>query len=276
MRFHSFNLCASLMLSYQHGYHAGNFADVIKHFTLTRILDYLTRKDKALFYLETHSGKGVYDFTDKQAKKTEEYKEGIAKFWDNRNQLPKTFAPYLQTIEKMNPEGNLRYYPGSPYLAMQLLRKQDRLYCCELHNREFEALNALRHPGMNFFCSHSDGIESLQSLVPPPEKRGLIFIDPAYELKDEYKDIPRAIKAAYSKFSTGTYCLWYPIVDKKHTERLVREMSQINTKDYLHFEFTLKDTSKLGMIGCGLWIINPPYVLEAELKEALKEFKRFL
>lgn len=275
MRAHSLNLSASLMLSYQHGYHAGNFADVIKHVTLTRILDYLTRKDKALFYLDTHAGRGLYDFTDKQAKKTEEYKDGILKLWESRANLPETFAPYLQIIEKMNPNGKLRYYPGSPYLAMQLLRKQDRLYCCELHSREFESINALRHPGKNFFCSHSDGILSLNSLLPPPEKRGLIFIDPAYELKDEYKDIPRAIARAYSRFSTGTYCLWYPMVDKKFTQRLTKEMAIIDTKDYLHIEFSLTDTSKPGMFGCGLWIINPPYLLEAELKEAVTQCKRF-
>ncbi|HAU2042173.1 TPA: 23S rRNA (adenine(2030)-N(6))-methyltransferase RlmJ, partial [Legionella pneumophila] len=199
------------MLSYQHGYHAGNFADVIKHITLTRLLVYLTHKDKPLFYLETHSGRGIYDLKDKQSLKTEEYKEGINPVWLNRENLPSLFLEYISVIKQINLSATLRYYPGSPYFAISQLRSQDRLYLCELHPTEHNALLKLPHLNKKAHVSHTDGVSMLKALLPPPEKRGVIFVDPSYERKEEYKEIPTAIKNAYSKFSTGVYCVWYPV-----------------------------------------------------------------
>lgn len=258
------------MLSYQHGYHAGNFADVVKHLTLSRLLNYMLNKEKPLFYLETHSGRGCYDLQDSQAKKTGEYRQGIQLLWDQKETLAPLFSPYLQTIDKINNK-SLRFYPGSPSIAIDMLRTQDRLYCCELHPREFEYLETLPHQGKRVFYSHSDGITSLNALLPPAERRGLVFIDPAYELKTEYKQIPKAIKSAYQHFSTGIYCLWYPLVDKYLHEQLLRGLSAIESKKALRIEFHLTAASQPGLTGCGLWIINPPYVLANEMKIALKE-----
>ena len=263
------------MLSYQHGYHAGNFADVVKHISLTRLLAYLTQKDKPLFYLETHSGKGQYNLKDKQAEKTGEYKQGIKLIWDDRKALPSVFKDYIQAISKLNGSDGLKLYPGSPFLAINALRMQDRSYFCELHPAEFEALNKMPHFNKKVHVSNTDGIASMNATLPPPEKRGLIFIDPSYELKEEYKQIPAAIKQAFNRFSTGVYCLWYPVVNKKLTEQLNRGMKDINAKNALRIEFNLTLAPKDGMTGCGLWIINPPFTFAADIKLILDALRTY-
>jgi 23S rRNA (adenine2030-N6)-methyltransferase len=261
------------MLSYQHGYHAGNFADVIKHLALTRILLYLTQKDKPLFYLETHAGRGLYDLQDKKALKTLEFQQGIALLWSQRQKLPAVFDPYIQAISGLNQEGALRYYPGSPYLADHGLRASDRLYLCELHPREFTALETMRSRLRKVHLSNTDGIASLKALLPPPEKRGLIFIDPAYEVKEEYKTIPLAIKEAAFHFSSGVFCLWYPVVNRRLTDQLLKRLETIGSSNVLHLEFNLHKSQPEGMSGCGLWIINPPFTLAKEMEAALKVLK---
>jgi 23S rRNA (adenine2030-N6)-methyltransferase len=257
------------MLSYQHGYHAGNYADVIKHIALTRLLNYLTIKDKPLFYLETHSGKGVYDLKNKQAEKTGEYKQGIKLIWPDHKALPPVFHNYMQAISELNKNNELRHYPGSPSLAIKNLRAQDRMYFCELHPAEFEVLSTLPCFNKKVHFSETDGIAAMNALLPPPEKRGLIFIDPSFEIKDEYKTIPAAIKQAFARFSTGVYCLWYPVVDRRLVDRLVRNMKDIKTNNALRIEFNLTMAPMEGMSGAGLWIINPPYTFAEEMKTAL-------
>lgn len=257
------------MLSYQHGYHAGNFADVVKHLTLTCIINYLCKKDKPLLYLETHSGRGIYDLKDGQATKTLEFQHGISLLWEKRQKLSPLFSPYLENIKSLNSANKLRFYPGSPYLALSELRNNDRFVCSELHPREFKHLEQLPSQGKKLFLRHSDGLKDMNALLPPLERRGLIFIDPSYEIKDEFKTVPQAIKSAYSRFSTGTYCLWYPIIDRRLHEQVLRGMKDINADDNLRVEFSLTSTIKEGMTGCGLWIINPPYTLADEMKEIL-------
>lgn len=261
------------MLSYQHGYHAGNFADVFKHVILTRLLDYMTRKDKPLFYLETHAGRGRYDLKSPQALKTNEARDGIGSLWSQRKQLPKLFSPYLQAIEQLNTHNAVQYYPGSPDLAIQLLRAQDRLFLSERHPGEFEWLAQLPKRGKRVFYSEEDGMTNLSALIPPPEKRGLIFIDPSYELKTEYRTIPNALKSAYQRFSSGVYCLWYPIIDNKLHQQLLRNIQQVEATNSLRVEFSLTGLNHPGMTGCGLWIINPPYVLAEELKLILQALR---
>lgn len=263
------------MLSYQHGYHAGNFADVIKHLTLSRLLTYMVNKEKPLFYLETHAGRGLYDFKDSQAEKTGEYKQGINLLWNRKADLPPLFKPYLQLLKEINPSNELRFYPGSPTIALDMLREQDRLYCCEMHPREFEHLEKLPHHRRRIHFSHSDGVNALSALLPPPERRGLVFIDPSYEIKTEYKQIPYAIKDAYKHFSNGVFCLWYPIVDKRLHEQLLRAMADIHADKNLKVEFYLTNSPQAGMTGCGLWIINPPYLLADEMKTVLQQLRRF-
>lgn len=289
------------MLSYQHAYHAGCFADVIKHFALTRILDYMVQKDKPLFYLETHAGRGIYDIHDKYAQKTGEALEGIMPLWAIRSQLPTVFSPYIESITNINQqydapvrqntlkgslterllleqkpikkENNLDYYPGSPAFAIDMLRSNDRLFLCELHPGEFNHLKQLKHMQKRVFCNNGDGIKQLTSELPPMERRGLIFIDPSYELKKEYREIPEAINAAYKRFSKGVYCLWYPLIDNKLHGQLIRGLERIDS-NYLRMEFNLNSKQSVGMAGCGLFIINPPYTLASDLKVAGEVFKK--
>ena len=261
------------MLSYQHGYHAGCFADVVKHVTLSRLLHYMIQKDKPLFYLETHSGRGRYDLHDKKSLKTGEAQQGILPLWASRETLPAVFVPYVQAIHQLNPDGSLRYYPGSPELAIQMLRNQDRLFFCELHPGEFEHLDELPHQGMRVSYSNMDGLTCLTKMLPPIERRGLIFMDPSYEIKAEYRDVAQSLQAAYRRFATGVYCLWYPLLDKKLHEQLTRGLAAIDGANFLRVEFYLSNAGKAGMNGCGLWIINPPYLLAAELKNALQAMR---
>ena len=262
------------MLSYQHGYHAGNFADVVKHLGLSRLVNYLVQKDKPLLYLETHSGKGLYDLKDHQAEKTSEYKQGIQLLWDNRKQLPFVFADYLQVINNLNKKDSLRFYPGSPYLALNALRAIDRTYFCELHTGEYEVLHNIPLANKKTHFSNSDGIAALNTLLPPIEKRSLIFIDPSYEIKDEYKTIPRAIKQAFTKFSTGVYCLWYPIVNRRLSDQLLRRLQDIGAKNALKVEFNLTSKMQDGMTGCGLWVINPPFTFAQEMQTICETLKK--
>lgn len=263
------------MLSYQHGYHAGNFADVVKHLGLNRLANYLIQKDKPLFYLETHSGKGLYDLRDSQAEKTSEYKQGIQLLWAKRQQLPLLFTDYMQVISELNKKDSLRYYPGSPYLALNTLRTIDRAYFCELHRGEYEVLKTIPLGNKKAHFSNSDGIAALNALLPPTEKRGLIFIDPSYEIKDEYKTIPRSLKQAYIKFGTGIYCLWYPVVNRRLSDQLLRRLQDIGAKNTLKIEFNLTDKIQDGMTGCGLWLINPPYTFAQEMKTICDSLKNY-
>ncbi|KTD00736.1 protein involved in catabolism of external DNA [Legionella geestiana] len=263
------------MLSYQHGYHAGNFADILKHATLIQALSCLTEKPKPLFYLETHAGRGFYDLQSDAARKTGECVEGIQKIWESRARLPEEFTPWMTLLRRLNPDNTLRFYPGSPSLAMEFLRPIDRLYCCELHPREFAHLSALPRAGRRIFFSESDGLHALSALLPPPENRGLILIDPSFELEKEYAEVPAAVKEGLRRFATGVYCLWYPIVDNKLNARLQRNLAIPGTRA-LQAEFHLREGVGPRMNGCGMWIINPPWKLETKLASILKTMVQVL
>ena len=257
------------MLSYQHAYHAGNFADVLKHLTLSRLFEYMTIKENPMMYLETHAGRGSYDLHDKFALKTGEAAEGIELLWAQREQLSSVFSPYLKAISHLNKDNTLQFYPGSPSIAIQALRSSDRLFFSELHKGEFDYLQQLPRQGKRVIYSQTDGFDQLKALLPPNERRGLIFLDPSYEIKTDYRQLPLLLKAAYQRFSTGVYCVWYPIVDKKLHEQLLRGLEVIAPSKHLRVEFYLSKAREAGMTGTGLWIINPPFVLQSELKEVL-------
>ncbi|NDH09621.1 MAG: 23S rRNA (adenine(2030)-N(6))-methyltransferase RlmJ [Gammaproteobacteria bacterium] len=255
------------MLSYQHSFHAGCYADVIKHFTLCQVLSYMTQKDKPLLYLETHAGRGSYDLTSPDSKKTGEAKDGILKFLAHEQAPPALFKNFMALV------GNdPHYYPGSPTIALKLLREIDRIYACELHSREFSILSKIKSRSVKFHAASIDGIEALNAQLPPPEKRALIFIDPSYEIKSEYQSIPRALLKAYQKFPQGVYVLWYPIVDEEYHYQMLKLFKRIDSENTLRVEFFIND--ERGMSGTGLWIINPPYTLKNDLKIACEHFKK--
>lgn len=254
------------MLSYQHTYHAGCFADVIKHLVLTHVLDYMVQKDKPFLYLDTHSGRGHYDLLDPHALKTQEAAMGIKRLWDVRKKLPKAFSHYLDLIANLNPEGPLRYYPGSPMLAVNVLRPTDRLCLSELHPGEFEHLTDRMRRYPRVHCTNNDGYAQLQALLPPKERRGLILIDPSYEVKTEYKQMTQAVAAAYRQFATGVYCIWYPLIDNKLHQQVIRGFEAIAADKHLRAEFYLHPDYHEGLRGYGMWILNPPFTLSAHLK----------
>jgi 23S rRNA (adenine2030-N6)-methyltransferase len=235
----------------------------------------MTQKEKPLLYLETHAGRGMYDLTSTHALKTAEFQTGIDLLWQKRDKAPSVFLPYLEVLKTLNPDGELQHYPGSPFLALSNLRPLDRLCFSEKHPKEFVFLEQLARMGRRVFLNNADGIQNMQALMPPIERRALIFIDPSYEIKEEYKTIPAAINKAFRRFGTGVFCLWYPIIDNRPPRQLIAGMTNINASKVLQVEFYLnqKPQEHMGMDGCGLWIINPPYPLEDELKTAFAFLK---
>lgn len=258
------------MLSYQHSYHAGCFADVMKHSLLTRLLHYLVQKEKPLLYLDTHSGRGRYDLQHKHALKTNEAALGIHLLWEKRAQLPPLFSPYIAAISQLNQNNILRYYPGSPEIAIQSLRQQDRLVFCELHPAEFSFLRQLRRRGHRILLKNENGLMHLNTFLPPIERRGLVFMDPSYERKIEYQEMVQAIKAAHKRCSTITYCLWYPFINHQLPPRFLKSLAAIAPENSLRLEFHLTQKPDRGMTGSGLWIINPPYTLADEADKMLQ------
>lgn len=200
------------MLSYRHGFHAGNFVDVHKHVTLMLLLEALKKKDTPFCYIDTHAGAAVYDLQSEFAQKTREYETGISRLWELPD-LPEPIAQYVAAVRKMNTGHGktFRYYPGSPEIAHQLLRSQDRLILMELHNTEIPILREHFENDQQVSVHHRDGFEGLGGLVPPREKRGLVLIDPAYEIKGEFDRVVETVTSAWQKWPTGIYAIWYPV-----------------------------------------------------------------
>lgn len=266
------------MLSYRHAFHAGNFADVLKHSVLTLVLEYMTRKDKGFYYIDSHSGAGMYQLVDEYAQKTGEYKDGIAKLIDNSD-LPEALQTYIDLVNEINREnkGELALYPGSPGIARQFTRRQDSAHLFELHPTDIEHLKTYSQRWNKSHVKQSDGYQGVLGLVPPPSRRGVVLIDPPYELKEDYLKAVRTIVNAYKKFATGTYILWYPVVKRELVEQMQNAFTQSNVRNVLQVEYCQKaDTQEYGMTGTGLFIVNPPWQLTQQLKEILPYMKQYL
>lgn len=256
------------MLSYRHSFHAGNHADVLKHLVLTLILSALKQKEKGFFYLDTHAGTGRYSLMSAEAEKTGEYIEGIARLWD-RTDLPEEVALYLNEIKKIN-SGKLRFYTGSPLLAVQQLRAQDRALLTELHPNDFPLLRNEFAKHDNVVTKRENGFQQLKAALPPKEKRGLVLIDPPYELKEDYELVVQAIIEGYKRFATGVYAIWYPVVLRQHTKRIVRGLQATGIRKILQVELAVRpDSDQRGMTASGMIVINPPWQLESQMKKVL-------
>ncbi|MBK8815295.1 MAG: 23S rRNA (adenine(2030)-N(6))-methyltransferase RlmJ [Methylococcaceae bacterium] len=257
------------MLSYQHAYHAGNFADVFKHVVLIQVLNYLKKKDKPICYIDTHAGSGSYTFNSSEAQKNREFLNGIAKVWE-RNDIPECVADYLGLIRQFNQPGALNYYPGSPLIARQLLTTQDRLFFYERHTAESRVLSDLFKTDKRSKVFRADGYTDSLGLLPPIENRGLILIDPSYEVKNEYKIVIDTLKAMHKRFATGSYLLWYPVVDRKRNRYLERTLKASGIKNIQLYELGIKpDSTEFGMTASGMIAINPPWTLQADMKQTL-------
>ncbi len=257
------------MLSYRHSYHAGNHADVLKHTVQSLILEALKVKDKAFVYHDTHSGAGRYDLTSAQAEKTGEYSEGIGRLW--AKQTPALLEPYLSAIKALNPDPDtLRYYPGSPMLAKQLCREQDRLTLTELHPNDFSLLLQEMRGDRRVKLFKEDGYQRLKAAMPPKERRGVVLIDPPYELKNEYAEMVKGVLEGHKRWATGTFAIWYPVVFRQDIEFIERRFKASGIRNILQIELSvLPDSNERGMTGSGMIVINPPWKLEQQMNELL-------
>tara|TARA_R110000744_G_scaffold154431_2_gene269206 strand:+ start:999 stop:1841 length:843 start_codon:yes stop_codon:yes gene_type:complete len=262
------------VLSYRHAFHAGNFADVLKHSVLTLVLEYMTRKEKGFYYIDSHSGAGMYQLADEYAQKTGEYKDGIAKLIGN-NDLPEALQPFIDLVKDLNRESDeLALYPGSPGIARQFTRRQDSAHLFELHPTDIEHLKEYSQRWNKSHVKQSDGYQGVLGLVPPPNRRGVVLIDPPYELKEDYLKAVRTIVNAYKKFATGTYILWYPVVKRQLVEQMQNAFTKSEVRNLLQVEYCQHaDTDEYGMTGTGLFIVNPPWQLSSQLDEILPYLK---
>jgi 23S rRNA (adenine2030-N6)-methyltransferase len=258
------------MLSYRHAFHAGNFADVLKHLVLVECLNYLKQKEKPFAYFDTHAGPGMYALDSEFAQKTGEFQGGIAKLWIEET-LPEALLPYIEVIEAINVADELIKYPGSPAIAQYLLREQDRLLLCELHNTEIDALEALLRVDGRAEVWHEDGFKRVRKLLPPRERRGLVLIDPSYEIKEDYERVIDFISAAHRKFAQGLYLIWYPVVERQRIDQLEKALIEISIRNIQIYELGIEsDTTGRGMTSSGIIVINPPWTLKQRMEPALQ------
>jgi len=265
------------LLSYRHAFHAGNFADVLKHAVLTLVLEYMARKEKGYTYIDSHSGAGMYSLKNEYAQKTGEYREGIAKILQAENDasFPEALTPYVELIKHLTPENSeLDIYPGSPGIAKQLMRRQDSAHLFELHPTDIQHLVEFCQRWRKSHVKQIDGYQGVLGLIPPPSRRGVVLIDPPYELKEDYAKAVKTIIKAYKKFNSGTYILWYPVVTRERIDAMEKDFSRSEVRNLLQVEFCLQnDSEEYGMTGTGLFIVNPPWQLENQLTEILPFMK---
>ncbi len=269
-------------MNYRHAFHAGNFADVIKHIVLVRILLHLQEKPAAFRVIDTHGGAGLYDLEGDEARRGGEWLTGIARIMQARFSeaaLP-LMKPYLDIVRAFNPSNVLKAYPGSPLIARALLRPQDRLTACELEpGARKQLIHALRRDAQARVVD-IDGWTALPAYVPPNERRGLVLIDPAFEAKDEFDRLAERFAAAFEKWPTGSYLLWYPAKSRRATDELAARVAQTVASvkppgKCLRLEFSVApQTSETALTSSGLLIVNPPWTLQAELKIILPELEK--
>jgi 23S rRNA (adenine2030-N6)-methyltransferase len=258
------------VLSYQHDYHAGNHADVLKHSVLAILIRALQRKPGALRVIDSHAGSGIYDLCGELPGRGQEHRNGVMRLLAEPPALatagpPSSLAPYLEALRALNPDGNLRYYPGSPQLALTLLRAQDQLELFELHPQASAALQAHFRRQPRVHVHRRDGFEGLVAVVPPPERRGIVLIDPSYEQKSDYVRVAEAVAAASKRWSNGVYVIWYPLIPQPGSGKLITALARLKLAATYQVELEPSPDSP-GLRGSGLVIVNLPYQIDAELE----------
>jgi 23S rRNA (adenine2030-N6)-methyltransferase len=257
------------MLSYRHGFHAGNHADVLKHLVEVLILDYLLQKQTSVSYIDTHAGAGFYHFASTFSAQNREFDSGIAKLRaaSQAGELPLSLQRYLDVIEQCC-KGEAEGYPGSPAIALALLREQDKAHLFELHPNDHENLRKRFHHSAGI--AETDGFAGLKALLPPPSKRGLVLIDPPYEDKNDYRNVISVLKDSQRRFANGVYALWYPLIPRDESKDLGRRLKALSPKNFLHVKLTIQaPAGEHGMFGSAMFVINPPWQLATQLQEAM-------
>ncbi len=259
------------MLSYRHAFHAGNHADVLKHVIELQLLQYLNQKDKSYWMIDTHAGAGLYALDQAYATKNAEFADGVGRLWQ-RDDLPESLAGYAAMVKKLNPDGVLKIYPGSPWVAMQCLREQDQLRLFELHPTDSELLQ------QNFAAANrrvkieaADGFAGLKALLPPPPRRAFVLIDPPYEEKQDYQRVPTALRDALQRFETGIYAVWYPLLQRRESLLLSENLKRLPAKSWLNVNLVVRRPAAdgFGMHGSGMFILNPPWTLQGLLRTVM-------
>ncbi len=255
------------MLSYRHAFHAGNHADVLKHFVLMQVLAYMAQKDKPFWYLDSHAGAGIYALNQGFAAQNTEYQTGISKLWQQAD-LPSELANYVNFIKSLNRPSNprqaeLNQYPGSPTCAKALLRAQDKMRLFELHPNDFSLLKKHFSQSNQVMCELRDGFGALKALLPPLSRRAVVLIDPPYEVKQDYQKVVQMMQLYLQRFATGTYLIWYPMLARREPMHMLQQLHELGAESWLNvsLQITHAHPSGFGMYGSGLFIINPPWTL---------------
>lgn len=255
-------------MNYRHAFHAGNFADVFKHALLSVLLEHLKTKDKPFFVLDSHAGLGLYDLSDERSLRTGEWRDGIARVLA-RPGAPAALTPYLAAVRGLNDGEGLRWYPGSPRLIRAFLRTQDRLAAVEMHPEDARLL-ADEFAGDPAVKIHAmDGYGALKSLLPPPERRGLVLVDPPFEATDEFGRLARGLKEAHRRWATGIYMLWYPIKSRDAVATFHAEVAALAIPRTMAVELRLEAEALNRLVGCGVIVVNPPWTFEDEAADIL-------
>ncbi len=257
------------MLSYQHQYHSGNFADVHKHVVLGLLFQAMVKKEKPFCYVDCHAGSGQYDLDSIESQKTTEFTSGISRLWQSREKLSLPMLEYyFAAISSINEGGLLRFYPGSPKFSQYWLRENDKALLLELHPQAYADLSRTLYNDKRLSLHNRDCYEGLPALLPPVIKRGIVLLDPSYEVKDEYRRILRLLKAAQKRWMTGVYVVWYPLLPAKRHLDLVRGLVSFVSGNVLISEMIMHEMdTTVGMYGSGMAIINPPWQLDSSLDE---------
>lgn len=270
-------------MNYRHHFHAGNYADVFKHVLLLQLVRAMQRKEKGFFYLDTHAGRGGYDLGTTTVlpdgrEREPEWPAGIGRLWDAAD-LPPALSDYVAAVRSFNarqggPDAALQFYPGSPWLGRNFLRPQDRAAWCELREDDAEALELYAGPPdatPRVLVRKMDGYTALKAMLPPPEKRALVLIDPPFESQNEFADIARGLGEAWRRFPSGTYAIWYPITERARSDRFLAELASLaEVPPLVNVELQVaSDTAAVRMKRCGLLVANPPWRIDEEFRVVL-------
>lgn len=257
------------MLAYRHLFHAGNFADVFKHALLARLLVALGEKAKPFCYLDTHAGTARYDLRHPWAEKAREYAHGIGRLWELKS-VPGALAPYLDAVRTENPDGKLRFYPGSPVIARRLIRPGDRMVLTELNKRDCAELESVFAGDRQVQVRCMDGYQALKAFLPPKERRGLVLVDSSFDRAGEFARIVTALTAARDRWATGIFAIWYPLMEPAAMRRFERDLVATQIRKILQLELTVAPESWTAtMRGCGMLVVNPPWKLDTAARPLL-------
>jgi 23S rRNA (adenine2030-N6)-methyltransferase len=259
-------------MNYRHAFHAGNFADVLKHAVLCRVLAHLVAKEAPFRAIETHAGAGAYDLAGEAASRTQEWRQGIGRLIEQplTGEAGQLLEPYLALVRATSQPETVNFYPGSPLIARAFCRERDRMIFCELHAEEYAALNRSFKSDRRVKTVEIDGWTALKAYLPPKERRGFVLVDPPFEEPGEFERLRDGLAEGHRRWPSGIFLLWYPIKDEREVRLFERRLAKLEIAKILRIEFAIDKPRVEGALNaCGMMIVNPPWTLEKELKTIL-------